>query len=133
MPALRDVVRYGYAPFMMLGLTGARLLDRGRAGHRAEQSLGLPLAGAAAGDGLRDRLRRRATAPFFDEWNDHDAHGDTPTNILHILVYEMQSINGVLLIPLIVWLFPFQGIWPTRVAAVGAVARSPSSSPTSPS
>ena len=26
----------------------------------------------------------------------------------------MQSINGVLLIPLIVWLFPFQGIWPTE-------------------
>ena len=26
----------------------------------------------------------------------------------------MQSINGVLLIPLIVWLFPFQGIWPTQ-------------------
>jgi sterol desaturase/sphingolipid hydroxylase (fatty acid hydroxylase superfamily) len=54
-------------------------------------------------------------APFFDEWNDHHAHADTPTNVLHILVYEMQSINGVLLIPVIVWLFPFDvGIWPTQ-------------------
>ena len=42
MPALRAVVRYGYAPFMMLGLTGVALLDRDRAGRRAEQPLGLP-------------------------------------------------------------------------------------------
>ena len=30
-------------------------------------------------------------APFFDNWNDHDAHGDNTTNVLHILMYEWQA------------------------------------------
>ena len=35
-------------------------------------------------------------------------------NTAHVLLYEMSSVNGVLLIPLICWLFPFQGLWPTH-------------------
>ena len=90
-------------------------MDRGRAGRRAGTTPG-PICGSAPLLALAyaTAFAAERIAPFFDEWNDHDAHGDTPTNFLHILVYEMQSINGVLLIPLIVWLFPFQGLWPTE-------------------
>ena len=114
MPALRAIVRYGYAPFMMLGLTGVAywvvadlVLARGNPWAFLWLAPLLALAYATA-------FAAERIAPFFDEWNDHNAHGDTPSNFLHILVYEMQSINGVLLIPLIVWLFPFQGLWPTE-------------------
>ncbi len=115
MPALRAVVRYGYAPFMMLGLTGIAywiVAELAIAQNNPWAYLWLaPLLAMA----YATAFAAERTAPFFDEWNDHDAHGDTPTNIFHILIYEMQSINGVLLIPLIVWLFPFDvGLWPTQ-------------------
>jgi sterol desaturase/sphingolipid hydroxylase (fatty acid hydroxylase superfamily) len=114
MPALRTLVRYGYAPFMMLGLTAVAywiVTDLVLARNNPWAYLWLaPLLALA----YATAFAAEKTAPFFDEWNDHDRHGDTPANFLHILVYEMQSINGVLLIPLIVWLFPFQGFWPTE-------------------
>ncbi|MDH4983399.1 sterol desaturase family protein [Hyphomicrobium sp. D-2] len=115
MSALRAIVRYGYAPFMMLGLIGAAYWvvtelviarDNVWAYLWLAPLLGLAYAVAFASEKI---------APFFDEWNDHDAHGDVPTNFIHLIVYEMQSINGVLLIPLIVWLFPFNAeIWPNQ-------------------
>src|SRR5665647_78828 len=114
MPALRTLVRYGYAPFMMLGLTGVAywvVSELAVAGNNPWAYLLLaPLLALA----YATAFGAEKIAPFFDEWNDHHEHGDTPANFLHILVYEMQSINGVLLIPLIVWLFPFQGLWPTE-------------------
>jgi sterol desaturase/sphingolipid hydroxylase (fatty acid hydroxylase superfamily) len=114
MPALRAIVRYGYAPFMMLGLTGvAYWVVSDLVIARSNPWAYLWLAPLLA-LGYATAFAAERVAPFFDEWNDHDAHGDNPSNFLHILVYEMQSINGVLLIPLIVWLFPFQGLWPTE-------------------
>jgi sterol desaturase/sphingolipid hydroxylase (fatty acid hydroxylase superfamily) len=107
MTVLRTVVRYGYAPFMMFGLTGAAywVVAYGHSYFWLAPLLALAYATAFAAERI---------APFFDEWNDNDAHGDTPTNVLHVLAYEMSSINGVLLIPVICWLFPFQGLWPTQ-------------------
>lgn len=52
-------------------------------------------------------------APFYDDWTRHDGHGDTKTNLTHTLVYEISNINGLLSIPVICWLFPYQGFWPT--------------------
>ena len=115
MTVLRTVVRYGYAPFMMLGLTGAAYWVVGVTAHSylwLAPLLALAYATAFAAERI---------APFFDEWNDHDAHGDTPSNFLHMFVYEMSSINGVLLIPVICWLFPFQGLWPTQWPMWGQV------------
>ena len=119
MPALRTLVRYGYAPFMMLGLTAVAYwivtdLVVGRGNPWAYLWLAPLLALAYA-----TAFAAEKTRPFFDEWNDHDAHGDTPSNFLHILVYEMQSINGVLLIPLIVLAVPLPGLLADRVAAAG--------------
>ncbi len=114
MPALRAIVRYGYAPFMMLGLTAAAYLvvsELAVAGDNPWAYLWLaPLLALA----YATAFGAEKIAPFFDEWNDHHEHGDTPTTVLHILVYEYQSIVGVVLIPVICWLFPFQGLWPTQ-------------------
>jgi sterol desaturase/sphingolipid hydroxylase (fatty acid hydroxylase superfamily) len=114
MPALRAIVRYGYAPFMMLGLTAAAYFvvsELAVAGNNPWAYLWLaPLLVLA----YATAFGAEKVAPFFDEWNDHHEHGDTPTTVLHILVYEYQSIVGVVLIPVICWLFPFQGLWPTQ-------------------
>jgi sterol desaturase/sphingolipid hydroxylase (fatty acid hydroxylase superfamily) len=114
MPALRAIVRYGYAPFMMLGLTAAAYLvvsELAVAGDNPWAYLWLaPLLVLA----YATAFGAEKIAPFFDEWNDHHEHGDTSTTVLHILVYEYQSIVGVVLIPVICWLFPFQGLWPTQ-------------------
>lgn len=108
MTLLRTIVRYGYAPFMMLGLTTVAY----QVVVNAQSAWGYlwlaPLLAVAYGTAFyAERI-----APFYDEWNDHHEHGDTKVNVLHTLIYELSSINGVLLIPLIVWLFPFQGLWP---------------------
>lgn len=105
-PALQSIVRYGYVPFMMLGLTGAAywVVANNQSWFWLAPLLGLAYLASFTAEKV---------APFFDEWNHHDDHGDTKANILHTLAYEISIINGVLLIPLITWLFPFQGIWPT--------------------
>ncbi|MFA5957344.1 sterol desaturase family protein [Hyphomicrobium sp.] len=114
MKYLRNAVRYGYAPFMMFGLTGAAYLVVSQLvvteGKTWAYALLIPLLATA----YATSMAAERIAPFFEEWNDHHAHGDMGTNTGHIFLYELGSINGVLLIPLICWLFPFQGIWPTQ-------------------
>lgn len=121
MKTLREIVRYGYAPFMMFGLTGAAywvvsdlVVARG---HTWAYLLIVPLLGIA----YLTAFAAERIAPFFDEWNDHAAHGDTQTNILHVIAYETSAMNGVLLIPVICWLFPFHGLWPTQWPMWGQV------------
>jgi sterol desaturase/sphingolipid hydroxylase (fatty acid hydroxylase superfamily) len=105
MPVLRTLVQYAYVPFMLLGLTGAAywVVASGYSYFWLGPLLALAYAAAFAAEHI---------APFFEDWNHHGDHGDTATNVLHTLVYEISSINGVLLIPLIVWMFPVQGLWP---------------------
>lgn len=117
----RQAVRYGYAPFMMFGLTGAAYWVVSELvvaqGHTWAYLLLAPLLVTA----YATTFAAERIAPFFGEWNEHEAHGDMGTNTAHILLYELQSINGVLLIPLICWLFPFQGLWPTQWPMWGQV------------
>jgi len=114
MSALRAIVRYGYAPFMMFGLTAvaywvvAELVVA--QGHTWAYLLIIPLLAVA----YATAFSAEKIAPFFEDWNDHEAHADNKANFFHILVYEYQATVGVLLIPVICWLFPFQGIWPTQ-------------------
>src|SRR3990170_4688289 len=119
MSVLRSIVRYGYAPFMMLGLTGAAYWVVTNAQTFWAYFWFAPLLALA----YATAFAAERIAPFFEEWNHHDEHGDTQANFLHTLIYEMSSINGVLLIPLIVWLFPFQGIWPREWPLWGQVQK----------
>lgn len=105
MTGLRTLVRYGYVPFMLFGLNGAAIWMVSQGYSYAWLALLLIAAFALAH--LAENL-----LPWFEAWN--DPHHDDQTNLAHTLVYELSNINGVLLIPLIVWLFPVNGIWPTE-------------------
>jgi sterol desaturase/sphingolipid hydroxylase (fatty acid hydroxylase superfamily) len=101
---LKSALRYGYVPAMLLGFNGAAYAIV-TGGH--SYAWMLPLLVAAF---LTAHLVEH-TVPAFEEWN-HD-HGDTASNWMHNLYYESSALSGVLMIPLITWIFPFQGIWPT--------------------
>ncbi len=101
---MRTLVRYGFVPFMILGLNGAAFAVVYNGNSYAW--LAPLLAVALLAVFLAERV-----SPAFGMWNED--HGDQPATVLHAIVYEISNINGVLLIPVIVWLFPFQGIWPT--------------------
>lgn len=103
----KTIVQYFYVPTMLIGLpaTAIAIVAGGHSYLWLAPLLGLALALAFAAEKI---------APYFDAWNDHDDHGDTNANIWHTLAYETSTVNGVLLIPVITWLFPFQGIWPTQ-------------------
>ena len=98
------IVRYGFVPFMLLGLNGLgfAMVYYGW----SYLWLAIPLLGAIATAFLAERI-----LPNHSEWNDD--HGDKITNIWHAIVYEIQNINGILLIPVIVWLMPSFDLWPT--------------------
>lgn len=102
---LSIAIRYGYAPFMALGLNAAAYFVV--SGGHSYAWLALLLATGFATANLAERV-----VPWYEEWNGY--HGDEVTNIWHTIVYEAQNINGVLLIPLIAWLTPWNPIWPTE-------------------
>ena len=105
MSPLKSLLRYGYVPLMLLGLNGLAYLI---VNYEFSSLWLLPLLLFAFGfTHLAERV-----SPWHAEWN--DSHYDDNTNICHIVVYELSNLNGMLSIPLIVWLFPFQGIWPTE-------------------
>lgn len=101
---LRNVVRYGFVPLLLLGLNGI-----GVAIVMAGWSylwLGLILLMAIVAAFLAERI-----APWHEEWN--AGHGDEKTNLLHAAIYEISNINAILLIPVVTLIFPSIGIWPT--------------------
>jgi len=105
MTSAQGLVRYGYAPFMILGLNGMGYWIVAN-GH-SYLWLGLILAVGLGAAFLAERI-----APCHEEWN-HD-HGDGNTNIAHAIVYEISNINAIAMLPLIAWLTPWDGIWPTH-------------------
>jgi sterol desaturase/sphingolipid hydroxylase (fatty acid hydroxylase superfamily) len=102
---VRNLVRYGFVPFMFLGLNGAAFAIVYHGYSYAWLALLLAVA-----IGLVFAAER--IAPAYGMWNED--HGDKAATLAHAIVYEISNINGVLLIPVIVWLFPVQGIWPTH-------------------
>lgn len=105
MSLARSIVRYGYVPFMfiVLPLIAYTIVSNGYS-----YFLLVPFAIAT----FAIAFVAEKIAPFFEEWTDHHEHGDGQANFLHILAYEWSSLSGVMLIPVITWLFPFQGLWP---------------------
>jgi len=105
---LRTLVRYGYVPFMLIGLNAAAIYVVTH-GHSYVWLLPL-LATAFAAAHVAERV-----VPFHEEWN--HSHGDDEANIWHTIVYEGTSATGVLMIPLIAWVLSIQpgslmNLWP---------------------
>jgi len=107
---VRKLVRYGYVPFMLLGLNGAAYYTVTHVQSHLWIALAiLALLLLAFGTAFfAERIQ-----PWYAEWN--EPHGDDQTNLFHVLVYELQNVNGILAIPLMGWLFSGglnAGIWP---------------------
>ena len=114
----QSVVRYGYVPFMIIGLNGAAVYAIAN-GH---SYLWLPvlLAVAFATAFLAERIR-----PVHEEWN--HGHGDDRANIWHTIVYESTSAIGVLTIPLVAYLLQIKpgtliGLWPREWPVLAQLA-----------
>jgi sterol desaturase/sphingolipid hydroxylase (fatty acid hydroxylase superfamily) len=104
----QSVVRYGYVPFMVLGLNGAAVYAIAN-GHSYLWLPGL-LAVAFATAFAAERI-----VPVHDAWN--QGHGDDRANVWHTIVYESTSAIGVLSIPLVAWVLQITpgtliGLWP---------------------
>lgn len=105
---LRTAVRYGYVPFMLLGLNGAAYYVVAY-GH---SYLWLPVLLAIA---FATAFAAERVLPVHEAWN--HSHGDETANIWHVLVYESTSAVGILSIPLVAWALSIKpgtliGLWP---------------------
>lgn len=105
MQVLRAVTRYAYAPVLVLGLNAAGLAIVAAGLHYGW--LALVLFAAVGLAFVAERI-----SPCHQAWN--NSHGDEGANTVHALVYEISSLNGVMLLPVIAWLTPWDGIWPTH-------------------
>jgi len=105
MPLIRSIVRYGYVPFMLLGMNALALVLV--AMGYPYWVLGFVLAAAVGAAFLAERI-----LPVHDEWN-HE-HGDGKRDVAHALVYEISNLNSILLLPIITMFVPWEGIWPSH-------------------
>lgn len=104
MPFPSLIVRYLYIPFMIgLLAIGYHVVSY----HLSYLWLAVILLVALAVTFGAEKI-----SPWYGEWN--DAHDDTVTNIWHWIAYESGTVVAILSIPIITWLFPFQGYWPTQ-------------------
>ncbi|KZS65059.1 MAG: sterol desaturase family protein [Mycobacterium pseudokansasii] len=107
--AAQTVVRYGYPPFMLIGLNGAAiaLADIGS----PKWSLLLVLAAAIGTSFVAERL-----LPYHQQWNqDRD---DSYRDRLHAFVNETLILLSVAAIPLLAAVVPAPGIWPSGLPFV---------------
>jgi sterol desaturase/sphingolipid hydroxylase (fatty acid hydroxylase superfamily) len=107
--ALRALVRYGYVPFMVLGINAAAFFVVAY-GH--SYLWFLPLLLLALGTAFfAERI-----LPVHEEWN--EPNGEEAATVWHAIVYELSNTVGILMIPLVAFLLNHQqgeqliGLWP---------------------
>jgi sterol desaturase/sphingolipid hydroxylase (fatty acid hydroxylase superfamily) len=94
-PLLRALVRYGYVPFMILGMNAAAYFVVAN-GHSYVWLL--PLLAITLGTAFF----AERTLPVHEEWN--EPHGDEAATVWHAIVYELSNTVGILMIPLVAFL-----------------------------
>ncbi len=108
----RTIVRYGYVPFMLIGLNGAAIYAVTHSqSHIWHYAWLLPLLALA----FATAFYAERVLPFHEEWN--HSHGDDNVNLWHTIVYEGTSATGVLMIPLVAYVLQIQpgsllAVWP---------------------
>lgn len=70
--------------------------------------LGLLLAIAIAAAFAAERI-----SPWHEEWN--HGHGDEAADVASFAAYEINNVIATLLLPIIAWLSPWDGLWPTQL------------------
>ncbi|MBW0274445.1 fatty acid hydroxylase [Nocardia sp. MH4] len=99
----RPLIRYGYAPAMLLGINGAGIALA--AGGANKAWLLALLVTAIALSFAAERL-----LPYRADWN--SPHGDTGRDTTHAFVNETLILASVAAIPASAALAPGDGIWP---------------------
>jgi sterol desaturase/sphingolipid hydroxylase (fatty acid hydroxylase superfamily) len=101
--AVQSVARYGYVPFMLIGLNGAAIA---LSALNAPKYWMLAILGVAiATSFLVERL-----IPYDLEWN-HD-RADTTRDRIHVAVNETLILASVAAIPLLAAIVPAPQLWP---------------------
>ena len=101
-------VRYGYAPFMLIGVNGVAiaLVTTGAADGVGKVWLLALLGLAVACSFTAERI-----LPYQGAWN--TPHGDDRRDVAHAVVNETLTLGSVALLPALAVLIPGDGIWPT--------------------
>ncbi|MEV6279598.1 sterol desaturase family protein [Nocardia sp. NPDC051832] len=100
---LQPVIRFGYAPLMLLGINGAGIA-LAASGANKLWLLAL-LVAAIALSFLAERV-----LPYEQDWN--TAQGDVQRDTAHTFVNETLILASVGVIPVLAALIPGDGIWP---------------------
>ena len=106
MTVLRYFARYGYVPFMLLGLNLAAVYLV--AADYSYLWIGLSFCVAVGLSMLMEWV-----LPYEPEWN--EGHADAGKDIAHGVAYEVANISALLLLPLITLINPLKGIWPSSL------------------
>ncbi|MGV9611669.1 sterol desaturase family protein [Nocardia xishanensis] len=101
----RSLVRYGYAPVMLLGVNGAGIA-LAASGYGKAWLLAL-LVTAIALSFAAERV-----LPYRSVWN--SSYGDVGRDAAHTFVNETLILASVAAIPALAALVPGDGIWPSR-------------------
>lgn len=96
----RPLIRYGYAPFMLLGINGGAIALVGGGAGKAWLLALLAVAVAAS-------FIAEALLPYQDSWN--GSHGDTGRDTAHTFVNETLILTSVAAIPALAALIPGDG------------------------
>ncbi len=104
MSQLRFVLRFAYAPLLLVGVNGLAFLAI--AHGRPAWMLGALLLAAVTVSFAAERV-----LPYNSDWN--RSHGDRKRDTLHALVNEASNFSTLLLLPILVQLAPGSGLWPT--------------------
>ncbi|MGY1948572.1 sterol desaturase family protein [Nocardia asiatica] len=99
----RPLIRYGYAPFMLLGINGAGIAVAATGAHKAWLLVLLAVAVTVS-------FTAEHLLPYQDSWN--TPHGDTGRDTIHTFVNETLILASVAAIPALAALVPGDGIWP---------------------
>ncbi|MFC4375088.1 sterol desaturase family protein [Nocardia halotolerans] len=97
------LIRYGYAPFLLLGINGAGIAVAAVGANKLWliALLGVAVAASFAAEHL---------LPYQDSWN--NSHGDAGRDATHSVVNETLVLTSVAAIPALAALIPGDGIWP---------------------
>jgi sterol desaturase/sphingolipid hydroxylase (fatty acid hydroxylase superfamily) len=101
----RAFARYGYVPAMLLGLNGLAIYLTA-AGHSLWWVAPIGIAAFALAFAMERVL------PYEAEWN--AGHDDVAKDVAHGLVYEINNLTALAVLPIIVMFRPWDGIWPTH-------------------
>ncbi|WP_166904367.1 sterol desaturase family protein [Mycobacterium sp. DL440] len=106
---MTKLIRYGYVPFMLLGLNGA-------AAYLASRSASeLWLVGIIA-IGVASSFAAERILPYRADWN--TSHDDAHRDTAHAVVNETLILSSVAVIPILAAITPFHQWWPSSLPFV---------------